>query len=183
MLLWVLFHKIQHVHFGHTANSWLNKSGVLSSQFFLSCSYYKGSNGIKYRFLPPSQVLILDCSRNKDALIRKICFGKEETSSVTNSFNFKRWCGKGKEANPACRVEYRLYAVAMAKKGTAFSCALCGKWSVREKADRVECSAPARTWNLNRWRWSHSLFIGKDAGETGLGIHRFFHLSYVEVNR
>lgn len=124
-------------HFGHMANSWLNKSGVLSSQFFLSCSYYKGSNGIKYRFLAPNKVLILDCSRNKDALIRKICFGKEETSSVTNSFNFKRWCGKGKEANPACIVEYRLYAVAMAKKGTAFSCALCGKWSVHEKADRV----------------------------------------------
>lgn len=60
-------------------------------------------------------------------------------------------------------------------KGTDSPYALCGKWNIGEKANKgkLECSAPAHTWNLNRWSWSHNSFIGKDARETGLEVHGY----------
>lgn len=58
-------------------------------------------------------------------LVRKIWYGEEETSSNTKSFNFKRWSRKRKGVNTACRTEYRVCNVAMAKIRGLHSSMIC----------------------------------------------------------
>lgn len=125
MLLWVPFHKIKHFHIGHKANTLPNTNEMLLSQIFLLCSHFKGSNWIKYWFLPLTQVLIVEWSKNKNVLLREIWYGKENTSSVTKSFNFKSGSEKGNGVNTACSRIQGLQCSLSRDKGIAFP------WEVR----------------------------------------------------